>query len=63
MLQCVKWHGDNTDSLVYVVNLKTGETTSPMKTEAFYSTHHINAYEVTENELDTVVVDLVIPPW
>merc|ERR550519_2633237 len=63
MLECVRWHGDNTDSLVYAVNLKTGETTSPMKTEAFYSTHHINAYEVTENELDTVVVDLVIPPW
>jgi len=63
MLECVKWHGDNTDSLIYVMNLKTGETTSPMKTEAIYSTHHINAYEVTENELDTVVVDLVIPPW
>merc|ERR1712158_202025 len=63
MLECVKWHGDSTKSLIYVVNLKTGETTNGIKTEAIYSTHHINAYEVTENELDTVVVDLVIPPW
>merc|ERR1712168_539460 len=63
MLECVKWHGDNTESLIFVVNLKTGETTNGIKTEAIYSTHHINAYEVTENELDSVVVDLVIPPW
>ena len=61
--QCVKWHGDNTESLIFVVNLKTGETTNGIKTEAIYATHHINAFEVTENELDTVVVDLVIPPW
>ena len=44
--QCVKWHGDNTESLIFVVNLKTGETTNGIKTEAIYSTHHINAYEV-----------------
>merc|ERR1712055_207135 len=37
--------------------------TNGIKTGAIYSTHHINAYEVTENELETVVVDLVIPPW
>merc|ERR1712088_1072993 len=53
----------STESLIYVVNLKTGETTNGIKTGAIYSTHHINAYEVTENELETVVVDLVIPPW
>ena len=63
MFQCVRWHGDNTESLIFVVNLKTGETTNGIKTEAIYSTHHVNAYEVTENELNTVVVDLVIPPW
>merc|ERR1712223_973133 len=63
MLECVKWHGDSTESLIYVVNLKTGETTNGIKTGAIYSTHHINAYEVTENELETVVVDPVIPPW
>ena len=59
----MKWHGDSTESLIYVVNLKTGKTTNGIKTGAIYSTHHINAYEVTENELETVVVDLVIPPW
>merc|ERR1712212_1237126 len=62
MLECVKWHGDSTESLIYVVNLKTGETTNGIKTGAIYSPHHINAYEVTGNELETVVVDLVIPP-
>merc|ERR1712212_369266 len=25
MLECVKWHGDNTESLIFAVNLKTGD--------------------------------------
>jgi hypothetical protein len=37
------------------------QVVSHTKTEALYSTHHVNAYEKTENEL--VVVDIIIPPW
>ena len=45
------------------MSLATGEVVSKTTTDAFYSTHHINAYEKTENDLEMVVVDLVIPPW
>jgi len=63
LLECVKWKGETKMTDVYVMSLKTGNVVSHTKTEALYSTHHVNAYETNENGLNMVVADLVIPPW
>lgn len=63
MLECVRWFGDKTDAQIHIFNLETGAHTGPIKTDGVYSTHHINAYESNENDLETIVMDVVIPPW
>jgi len=65
LLGCITWSGDRKPTDVVVMSLLTGNVVSHTKAKGLYSTHHINAYEVHEQE-DTVykvIVDIVEAPW
>jgi len=63
LLACLKWKGDDISTDIIVMNLHTGDVTSHTKTAGLYATHHINAYEIVENGVEHLVVDLVRSPW
>ena len=45
------------------MNLHTGHITSHTNTVGLYATHHIDAYEIEDNGVEQLVVDLVRSPW
>merc|ERR1712212_293576 len=51
---------ENTPTDIYVVNLKTGVVEVTTETRAFFSAHHVNAFETEDNKL---VVDLCQTPF
>jgi len=63
LVACLKWKGDHVSTDIVVMNLHTGDITSHTKTEGLYATHHINAYEIVEKDVEQLVVDIVRAPW
>lgn len=51
---------ENVPTDIYVVNLKTGAVEVTTETRAFFSAHHVNAYETEDGQL---VVDLCQTPF
>jgi len=63
MMECLKWKGENTSTDIIVMSLHTGDIVSHTQTEGLYATHHINAYEIVEDDVEKLIVDIVRAPW
>ena len=55
--EALEWEGESKPTVIYVVDLETGETVTELETDPIFSFHHIDAYE--EKEGQEVVVRLV----
>jgi len=63
LVECIEWKGDHTSTDIVIMSLETGKVVSHTYTKGIYSTHHINAFEITEDGAEKVVVDIVKTPW